>query len=121
VLLAFDKQNTVEKVIENGLISHMPGSITDPNELRRQLESIRQKGYSVSAEELTAGTKSVAAPIRDHTGNVVSAITVVGPLQRMKDNKIPYISKKVIEAGKEASRRLGYDERYFKRFAKIEN
>src|SRR5699024_11500058 len=84
-----------------------------------ELETIRQEGYAVSTEELTEGTRSVAAPIKDHTGKVVSAITVVGPIQRIKDNKIPVLSKAVIEAGKEASERLGYDERYFKRFRKM--
>src|SRR5699024_152084 len=119
VLLAFNNNNIVEQVIENRLITHMRNSITHPDKLRRELETIRQEGYAVSTEELTEGTRSVAAPIKDHTGKVVSAITVVGPIQRIKDNKIPVLSKAVIEAGKEASERLGYDERYFKRFRKM--
>src|SRR5699024_5673490 len=92
VLLAFNNNNIVEQVIENGLITHMRNSITDPDKLRRELETIRQEGYAVSTEELTEGTRSVAAPIKDHTGKVVSAITVVGPIQRIKDNKIPVLS-----------------------------
>src|SRR5690625_2891986 len=120
VLLAFNNNNIVEQVIENGLIVHMHNSITDPNELRSELKTIQQEGYAVSTEELTEGTRSVAAPIKDHTGKVVSAITIVGPIQRITDNKIPLLSKAVIQAGKEASERLGYDERYFKRFKKME-
>ncbi|MBM7599209.1 DNA-binding IclR family transcriptional regulator [Virgibacillus halotolerans] len=116
VLLAYNDNNIVEDVIRNGLVSHTPNSITDPDVLRNELKTIRKKGYSVSIEELTEGTKSVAAPIRDYTGKVVSAITVVGPIQRMKSSKIPEIAKKVMAAGIEASERLGYDERYFKRF-----
>ncbi|WP_085992692.1 IclR family transcriptional regulator [Oceanobacillus senegalensis] len=116
VLLAYSEDDTVDKVIENGLVAHTQNSITNPDELRNELEVIRQKGYSVSTEELTIGTRSVAAPIRDHTGKVVSAITVVGPIQRMKDYKIPEIGRKVIEAGKDASERLGYDERFVHRF-----
>src|SRR5699024_5253996 len=119
VLLAFNNNNIVEQVIDNGLITHMRNSITDPDILRRELETIRQGGYALNTEELTERTSSVAAPIKDHTGKVVSAITVVGPIQRIKDNKIPVLSKAVIEAGKEASERLGYDERYFKRFRKM--
>jgi len=119
VLLAFNNNHIVEQVIENGLVAHMHNSITDPDKLRCELETIRQEGYAVSTEELTEGTRSVAAPIKDHTGKVVSAVTVVGPIQRIKDNKISVLSKAVIEAGKEASERLGYDERYFKRFRKM--
>ncbi|WP_156288909.1 IclR family transcriptional regulator [Oceanobacillus salinisoli] len=114
VLLAFNDSSIVEEVIEKGLVAYTENSITDPNRLREELETIRKQGYAVSTEELTEGTKSVAAPIRDYTGKVVSAITVVGPIQRMKDYKIPDIAKKVIKAGKDASERLGYDERYFR-------
>ncbi|MBP2077521.1 IclR family transcriptional regulator [Oceanobacillus polygoni] len=119
VLLAFGDKQNVEKVIENGLVAHMKNSITNPDKLHQELELIRQQGYAISTEELTEGTRSVAAPIKDHTGKVVSAITIVGPIQRMKDNKIPVLSKAVMEAGKDASERLGYDERYFKRFVNI--
>jgi IclR family transcriptional regulator, KDG regulon repressor len=114
ILLAYSEEQIVEDVINQGLISHTENSITDPNVLHKELKMIREQKYAVSTEELTEGTKSVAAPIRDYTGKVVSAITVVGPIQRMKDHKIPDIAKKVIEAGKEASTRLGYDERYFR-------
>ncbi|MBM7553288.1 IclR family transcriptional regulator [Thalassobacillus pellis] len=115
VLLAFSDDHIVEAVINQGLVPHTENSITDPDLLKEELKSIREKGYAVSTEELTEGTKSVAAPIRDYQGKVVSAITVVGPIQRMKDSKLPDIAKKVMEAGKEASERLGYDERYFRR------
>ncbi|MFC2949836.1 IclR family transcriptional regulator [Virgibacillus sediminis] len=115
VLLAFGDEQIVEEVIQQGLVSYTKNSITDPEELRKELKRIREQQYAVSTEELTEGTKSVAAPIKDHTGKVVSAITVVGPIQRMKDYKISDIAKKVIDAGKEASERLGYDDRYFRR------
>lgn len=117
VLLAYSDSELIEEVIENGLVSYTENTITNPDELRRELETIRKQGYAVSTQELTVGTRSVAAPIRDYTGNVVSAITVVGPIQRMKDSKIPEIAKKVMYAGREASERLGYDERYFRNFS----
>ena len=104
----------MEKVIEDGLVAHLENTITDPEHLRNELETIRKQGFAVSTEELTEGTRSVAAPIRDYTGKVVSAVAVVGPIQRMTDHKINQIAKKVMEAGNEASERLGYDERYFK-------
>ena len=92
----------------------MHNTITNPEQLRNELETIRKQGFAISTEELTEGMKSVAAPIRDYTGKIVSAVAVVGPMQRMTDHKIKQITKKVIEAGDEASVRLGYDERYFK-------
>lgn len=112
LLLAFNENNLVEEVIQQGLKEYTSKSITDPDNLRAEMENIRKMGYAISTEELTEGTRSVAAPIRDYTGRVVCAINVVGPLQRMKDYRIPDIAKKVINAGLEASERLGYDRRY---------
>lgn len=115
VLLAYNENKIVEEVIKKGLVPYTSNTITDPSKLRDELKTIRKQGYAVSTEELTEGTKSVAAPIRDYTGSVISSITVVGPIQRLKNYKIPKIAKAVVKAGKVASERLGYDERYFKR------
>lgn len=112
VLLAYDKGKLVEEVISKGLQVYTNKTITDPDKLRRHLADIRKKGYAVSIEELKMGVRSVSAPIRDYTGKVVAAINVVGPVQRMKDYKIPEIARKVIQAGEEASERLGYDKRF---------
>lgn len=112
VLLAYNESNLVEKVIERGLHAYTSKSITDPDELRKEMQVIRERGYAISTEELTEGTRSVSAPIRDYTGKVVSAINVVGPLQRMPDYKVPDIAKKVVNASNEASERLGYDKRF---------
>lgn len=115
VLLAYSEPEIVEKVIEQGLVAYTDNSITDPDTLRSELENIRKQGYAVSTQELTIGTRSIAAPIRDYTGKVVSAITIVGPIQRMKNSKIKEFASKVMEAAKDASERMGYDERYFRR------
>lgn len=112
VLLAFGDAKITEKVIGRGLIPYTANTITNPNKLWRELEKIRKQGYAISTEELTEGTRSVAAPIRDYTGKVVSAITVVGPIQRMSNRKIETIAKRVIRASEEASERLGYDKRF---------
>ena len=112
VLLAYSDEQAVEEIIEKGLIKYSKNTITDPDQLRKELKMIRKQGYATSKEELTEGTTSIAAPIRDWKGKVISAITVVGPIQRIQDHKVPTFARVVKEAGKEASERLGYDERY---------
>lgn len=119
VLLAFNGEEIVEEVIQNGLKKYAKNTITDPDQLRKELKMIRKQGYATSSEEITEGTRSVAAPIRDWKGKVVSALTVVGPIQRMQDYKIPTIIRVVKEAAKEASERLGYDERYIRKTINI--
>lgn len=114
VLLAYSDPALVDAVIEKGLEKLTQHTITNPEQFRFILNKIRQQGYAVSREELTEGVNSIAAPIRDYRGNVVSSLNIVGPAKRMKPHKFQDYIRSVVNAAKDASERLGYDERYFK-------
>jgi len=45
-------------------------------ELRASLEVIRAQGWAVSDELLSVGIRSIAAPVRDHTGRTIAAMNV---------------------------------------------
>ncbi|WP_433605758.1 IclR family transcriptional regulator [Prescottella agglutinans] len=49
----------------------------------RVLVEVRRRGWAQSAAEREPGVASVAAPVRDAAGNVVAAISVSGPIDRM--------------------------------------
>ncbi|GAC66318.1 putative IclR family transcriptional regulator [Gordonia soli NBRC 108243] len=49
----------------------------------RALHEIRRRGWAQSAGERAAGVASVSAPVRDAAGEVVAAISVSGPIDRM--------------------------------------
>lgn len=49
----------------------------------RALIEVRRRGWAQSAAEREPGVASVAAPVRDASGNVVAAISVSGPIDRM--------------------------------------
>ncbi|MFT4128400.1 MAG: IclR family transcriptional regulator [Gordonia sp. (in: high G+C Gram-positive bacteria)] len=49
----------------------------------RSLQEIRRRGWAQSAGERAAGVASVSAPVRDGSGEVVAAISVSGPIDRM--------------------------------------
>src|SRR5699024_700459 len=83
ILLAYTDKEVVEAVIENGLKKFTKNTITDPNKLREHLKEIKRNGYAYSFEELSEGVNSIATPIYDYTGKVVSALSVVGPKQRI--------------------------------------
>jgi DNA-binding IclR family transcriptional regulator len=76
-LLAFAAPQFVEQVIARGLLELTPHTITDPDELRRDLAEVRRNGYAITREEMTLGTVSVAAPIRGPDEEVVGAISLV--------------------------------------------
>lgn len=51
-------------------------TITDADSLRSELDSVRAQGYCLVDQELEEGLRSIAAPIRDQSGEVVAAANV---------------------------------------------
>jgi DNA-binding IclR family transcriptional regulator len=107
-LLAYQPAETVNAVIENGLKRFTPNTITDAELLRQELATIRARGYAIDDEEIEEGLRCVAAPIRDHTGQVISAISVAAPVQRMSKKNVQTTIPSVVAAANAISRRLGY-------------
>jgi len=62
-----------------GLARLTPHTITSQRELEAQIDAAARDGYASSVEELEEGLNAVAAPIRDHTGGVIAALSVSGP------------------------------------------
>jgi DNA-binding IclR family transcriptional regulator len=107
-LLAHQPAELVAQVVENGLKRYTINTITDPAALVEELASVRAKGYAVDDEEIEVGLRCVAAPIRDHSGHVVAAISVAAPVQRMTKKNIQSTVPGVVAAAEAISRRLGY-------------
>jgi len=51
-------------------------TVLTPAQLRAELDRVRAAGYSVVDQELEAGLRSLAAPIRDEAGAVIAAVNV---------------------------------------------
>jgi len=84
-------------------------TITDRDELKRQLKLIAERGYAVDDEEMDPGVKCVGAPIRDYTRRIVGAVSVSGPSMRFTDERMEKeLIPLVIRAGEEISQKLGF-------------
>jgi DNA-binding IclR family transcriptional regulator len=75
--------------------------------LRRDLEGIRRQGYAVNRGEWEAKVVGVAAPVRNHVGEVIASIGIAGPLERLNAKVIKQYAKRVVEAARLASLDLG--------------
>jgi IclR family pca regulon transcriptional regulator len=51
-------------------------TLTSAQELRDEIERVRRQGYAIVSEELEAGLRSIAAPIRDASGAVTAAVNL---------------------------------------------
>lgn len=108
VLLAHQPLEIVKQVIDNGLKRYTRNTITAPEALLEELASIRSKGYAIDDEEIEVGLRCVAAPIRDHSGQVTAAISVAAPVQRMSKKNLQTTVPNVVAAADSISRRMGF-------------
>lgn len=108
VLLAYESTERVKQILESGLVELGPNSITNPEVLLNQLMLVKQNGFALCIDEMHEDVVSIAAPIKDYTEKVVAAVSVVGPKQRIDNEKISLFIDEVVKTGKEISSKLGY-------------
>ncbi|MGI9247883.1 MAG: IclR family transcriptional regulator [Woeseiaceae bacterium] len=84
-LIAFDEQG-VERLGEslNGLTAQ---TITEHDRLLEQLGEIRRRGFAETVDELEEGFSGVAAVVRGGMGQVLGALSICGPTQRLSDGR----------------------------------
>lgn len=83
-------------------------TIVNIGRLREELLKVGSQGYALDAEERTIGVRAVAAPVRDHSGRVVAAISAAGPAFRIAGASHELLIGQVQKLAAEFSQRLGY-------------
>ncbi|RPI51682.1 MAG: IclR family transcriptional regulator [Chloroflexi bacterium] len=85
-----------------------PNAAANLQALLCDLEGVRQRGYAVNDEELAAGVRSVAAPVRDRSGAIVAAINISVPSARVSREEIDTrLAPMVQETAQRISQALG--------------
>lgn len=87
-----------------------PNTITSLAAFERQLERIRDQDYAVALGELEVGLDAVAAPVRNHTGDVVAALGISGPTDRL-NHQLPHLESLLKTHARLLSSLLGHDAR----------
>jgi len=98
VFLAFLPPEVVEPLLSAPLAPCTEQTITSIDRLRQELEVTRQRGYALDDEEFEAGIRAVSAPVRDFDGNVIAALSMPGPANRMPPERIPEITAALVDA-----------------------
>lgn len=83
-------------------------TIVASTRLTTDLARVSKQGYSTAMGELEEGYVALGAPVRNHEGRVVAAISLGGPSTRFTDARVPRLVKLVKEAADRASQRLGW-------------
>lgn len=108
ILLAYEDEKIIDEILEMDLVKYTTSTITNPKILKEELKKIKNDGYSFAQNEFIDGIISIAAPVRDYTNKVIAAISLVGPVQRINEEKVPRYINKVIEAARQISMQMGY-------------
>lgn len=108
ILLGFLPLYEVEKIIETkGLVPYTKRTITDTELFKMELAKVRSQGFALDNEEIMEGLRCVAAPIVNHEGKVVAAISTSGPLVRLDGEPLTRAIQKVVETARGISNKLG--------------
>jgi DNA-binding IclR family transcriptional regulator len=75
-------------VDDHGLPAKTANTVTDEDELFEQLERIAERGYAFNREESIAGLHAVGAPVTDDDGVAIGAISISGPANRLKGERL---------------------------------
>jgi DNA-binding IclR family transcriptional regulator len=94
ILLAYSDAATQQAVLPGAKFSD------------RTLAEVRRRGWAQSVAEREPGVASVSAPVRDGLGNVIAAVSVSGPIDRMGRRPGARWAADLIAASEALTRRL---------------
>ena len=107
VLFAFLDEPHRERLLRTGKFERRTAeTVTDPARLRRQLVEIRAQGYAVTTGEYEESLRAVAAPVVEPGGGIWG-LSVVGPVVRMRDERLPELVRAVVAAARGLTVQLG--------------
>jgi DNA-binding IclR family transcriptional regulator len=114
VLLAYAPSFRDQYLQQAPLQPITPRSVVDPAAIRRELDRVVADGWAMNDEETEIGVRYVAAPIRDHTGEVIAALSLGGAVESLPPARLPAMLQRLLSASREISFRLGYTSAPFR-------
>ncbi|MFD6442515.1 IclR family transcriptional regulator [Peribacillus sp. NPDC060186] len=86
-ILAHMEPEFINQVIEKvGLLKLTENTITNPDDLCKELKQIKEQGYAISCGEVVEDVFSVAAPIFNYQGKIMGSLTIYLPVYRLNGN-----------------------------------
>jgi DNA-binding IclR family transcriptional regulator len=96
-------------VSEIGLTPHTPNTIVAPEAFFEHLRQVQRQNYCIDNAENEEGVRCVAAPIRDHTGKTIAALSISGSTITMTPEKVQRLAPLVQKGALAISERLGFN------------
>jgi len=112
VFAAFLPEHTVRRVLSTQKDAvYTNKKMHDIDGFIRDLRRVRKQGYGFSDEDIAKGVRTIAAPVRDVTGNVIATIGISLPSFELPRYKIEPAAKVIKAAARAVSQELGWSDK----------
>lgn len=109
ILLASLSDAEIEDYIScTEMVKYTPTTVADSDTLRKSIQEIREKGYSIAWGELEPLTAAIAVPIRDYRREVVASLSLAGPDWYFKSEDLSRFLSRLKLYAAQISQELGY-------------
>jgi DNA-binding IclR family transcriptional regulator len=98
----------IDRAIATGLRGFTPRTITDPTELRGELDRTRRRGFALDDREHDAHVRAVASPVLNHVGSVVAAVATSTDHTRMPPAVLRTHARATADIARSLSRAMGW-------------
>jgi IclR family acetate operon transcriptional repressor len=106
-VLAYLPEARIREMVREPLTQYTSRTHATMDDLLRDLDTVRRRGYAVDDEELNPDVRCVAAPVFDINGDVFGCIGTSGPVQRIGVNQVITMAGRVAEAAMRTTAALG--------------
>ena len=87
-ILAYSQPPVIEAALAGPLPARTPRTLTSKIAIMRELTAVPERGWATDREEGNIGVSCVAAPIFGPLGDVAAALSVTGPSQLVRADRI---------------------------------
>lgn len=106
-LLAYMDDDRLDEFLMGRVLARQTAkSITSHDDLRKELEKIRELGWALDDEERYMGLRCIAAPVHDTLGRVIAGVSISGPSARFPDDQLQHLARKVQDAADKITKSL---------------
>lgn len=111
VLLAYQGKKFIQHILyDRKLEAFTEKTVINPEQIVKDLQIIKEKGYCISSGEHIADVTSISAPIWNHNKKVIACLNISGPSFRFTAEKTEDFLKLLLETAADISRKMGYQE-----------
>jgi DNA-binding IclR family transcriptional regulator len=95
-------------VLRQPLRRYTDSTVVSQSQLEDELGCISERGYAIAAEEHEEGYSAIAAPLHDHEGRIVGAVSIFGPSFRLPPATLTAFADELIATATCVSAEMGY-------------